>query len=283
MPRLTGMSSFFSQSLQIAESAWAEVTERVTELLPQAVVALFIFLCGLLIASLVRFLLLKFLALFAVDKLVAKTQLSRMLKEMGIHSSASEILGSLLFWLITLFALILASEALELTQVAHALTVLTRYVPKIIAAFLIIVFGMLLAKFLQTFVTQAIGRTQRGYERLAGRIVNGVVLVFVLIAALEQLEVELSLVTTNFMILLGVVLAVIGLALALGARPLLENIIACQQLQSTLRVGDRVSVDNVHGSVKGYTIASVVIDTGEHEVHIPARVFLESVFRRSSP
>ncbi len=265
----------------ILERSWTRAAESMVEIFPQALLALVIVLVGFIIALVARFLLLKLLSLFPIDKLAAKTQLESMLKSVGIRKSVSHIFGSLLFWLIVLFTLVFASEVLRLTQVANALSIVTGYLPKIIAAFLIVVVGMLLAKFLQTVVIQALGSTHIGYERTMGKAVNVIVVIFAVIAALEQLEIDLSLITTNFVILLGVGLFVAGAGLVAGSRPVLENFFAGQNVKSSLLPGDTVKILDHHGKVKSVSGTTVVLDAGGHDVLLPARLFQEHSYTRT--
>ncbi|MBU0458108.1 hypothetical protein KKF03_01515, partial [Patescibacteria group bacterium] len=220
----------------------------------------------------------KVLAFFAVDKLVAKTPLDRMLKGIGITKSASGILGLLIFWLTILLTLIFASEVVHLTQVSNALAVVTGYIPQVIAAFLIIVFGMLLAKFLQTVVVQSLSKTGIGYERSIGRSVQIVVLVFVFLAAIEQLGLNLSFVTTNVLIVVAAILLIVGLSIVLGARTVIENALLCQNIKHQIKVGQKISIGDVSGKVKEFTLAGVVIEMERGDAVVPATMFFKSTY-----
>lgn len=275
------MEDIFSQLGTLFSETWTDVADGVIAIFPQAAFAILILLLGLLIALIIRFALMKIFIFFAVDKLAAKTQLTAILKSVGLKKSVSQILGSLFFWLIVLFTLIFASQILELEQVTKALGVIASFVPKVIAAFMIVVFGMLLAKFLQTLVMQTIGRTELGYERTMGKVVNAIVIIFSIIAALEQLEIDLSLVTTNFIVLFSVMLFVAGIGGVVGGRKLLENFFAMNALRSQLAIGDSVRILTYHGTITGMTKTSVIINHEHQEVLLPATLFLSESYTRT--
>lgn len=272
------METILTRTNTLVREAALQAYEKMMDILPEALLAILIVLIGWIVASIFYRLCVRILAFFAVDKLVAKTPLDKMLKSIGLHKSASGILGLLVFWLTILVTLIFASEILNLEKVSNALEVVTRYIPQVIAAFLIVVFGMLLAKFLQTIVVQSISKTDLGYERSVGRVVQVIVLVFVFLAAVEQLGMNLSFVTTNVLIVVAAVLIIGGLGIVLGARTVLENVLLCQHLKSQIEIGKEISVGDVKGKVKLFTLSGAVIETSEGDTVVPASLFFKQTY-----
>ncbi len=273
------------QRIQIAFSdAGANAYERMTNILPETVLAIGVVLLGWVIASLMYFLCVRVLKIFAVDKLAAKTPLDRMMKSFGIQKDVSEILGLLIFWMAVLVTLIFASEILHLRQVSIALGVVTRYIPQVIAALLIVVFGMLLARFLQMLSVQAVSKSGLGYEKSVGKFVNILVLVFVFLAASEQLGFDLSFVTTNVLVILSVILLVLGFAAVLGSRSVLEGSVACWQLRRQIHKGDHIEIDGCAGTIDGFTQTGVILNMGSTTTIIPAHHFFAQRYtlKRSS-
>lgn len=272
------MNTILERTQGLLSEATTQAYQKMTEILPEALLAILIVVAGWVVASIIYRICVKILAFFAVDKLVAKTPLDRMLKSIGVSKSASEILGLLVFWLAILVTLVFASEILHLDQLSHALEVVTGYIPQVIAAFLIIVFGMLLARFLQTLVMQSLSKTDLGYERSIGRTVQTIVLVFVFLAAAEQLGLSLSFVTTNVLIVVAAVLLIGGLSVVLGARTVLENALLCQHLKRQISVGQTLSIQNLKGTVKSFTLSGVIINTSEGDTVIPATLFFTQTY-----
>jgi len=258
--------------------ASAQASEKLGEILPEAVLAIVIVVVGWLVASIVYFITVKILAFFAIDKLVGKTPLDRMLKSIGIQKSISAIIALLMFWTAVLVTLIFAAEVLELEQVSRALITVTLYIPQVIAALLIIIFGMLLAKFLQTLATQAVSRAGVGYAKSVGKAVNILVLVLVLLAASEQLGFDLAFITTNVMILLLGIALMLGIAFVIGMRTVLENMLACHQLRNHLSVGQKVRIADVEGTVKDFASAGVIIENAQGETVVPATFFFKHTY-----
>jgi hypothetical protein len=267
------MPSSFQDTRSVLTEALERAYAKLVEILPEAVLAILVVVIGLIVAAIVYFLCMRILGFFAIDKLAGKTPLERMLKRAGMKKSISQIISLLVFWMTVLFTLVFASELLRLRQVSTALGVITRYIPQVIAAVLIVILGMLLARFLQTLVHQALKHVEIGYERAIGKAVYMLILVFVLISAMEQLGFDLSFITTNLILIILTCLAILGLGLVVSSRSLLENMLSCQELRSHLTVGDTVEIDGVKGKVKEFTLTSVLLENNGATTVLPARTF----------
>lgn len=259
----------------------SSTTDKVWGLLPEILFAIVVIFVGWLAAVLVHHIVLWVLNFFAVDKLAAKTPLQSILKSVGIQKSVSEILGLLVFWLVLLLTLVIAADSLHLEQVSEGLAMITGYIPQVIASILIIVFGMLLAKFLQMVVSQGLSRMDIAYTKFVGKAVQIVVLLFVFIAAVDQLGIDLDYVLNGMITFFSVLLLMLGLGAAIGARTVLDNAVACQQVKRQLPLGSSVKIDGMNGRVIDYTLTSVVLDVDDTETVLPATHLLTHKYTQS--
>ncbi len=272
------MNAVLERFQLILSESYVSAHEKVWTLLPEIFFAIVVIFVGWLAAVLVHHIVLWVLNCFAIDKLAAKTPLQAMLKSVGIHKNISDILGWLVFWLIILLTLIVAADTLELQQVSGGLSVITNYIPQVIAALLIIVFGMLLAKFLQMLSLQALDRLDVSYKKFVGKTVQLVVLTFVFIAAIDQLGFDLQYILSGVVTIVSVGLLMLGLGTAFGARTVIDNAMSCQQLKRQLNVGDTVEIDGIKGTVKEFTLTNVVLSVGTGTTVLPAVHFLTHTY-----
>ncbi|MDP7069327.1 MAG: hypothetical protein QF815_02265, partial [Candidatus Peribacteraceae bacterium] len=228
------MNVIFQRFQLMLSDSVVSAYDTVWGILPEILFAILVIFVGWIAAVLVHHIVLWILGFFAVDKLAAKTPLQGMLKSIGIHKSISDILGWLVFWLMILLTLIVASDTLHLQQVSEGLAVITNYIPQVIAALLMIVFGMLLAKFLQMITLQTLNRMDIGYKKFVGKAVQLVVLVFVFVAAIDQLGFNLHYILNGIVTIVSVGLLMLGLGAAFGARTVIDNATSCQQLKRQL-------------------------------------------------
>jgi hypothetical protein len=275
------MDALRTRFLDLFSTAWAEATLRFSDIVPEALLAIFVVLVGWVVATILQMIVLRILRFFAIDKLAGKTPLERLLKDIGVRRGLTDILGLLIFWLAILLTLTVAADMLRLTKVSEALAVVTSFIPQAIAALLIIVFGMLLARFLQVLTRQAFVRAEIAGDRVAGKIVYIVVFVFVALAAVEQLGIGLEFVTTNAIIMAAASLLLIGIAFIVGARTLIEGWMLTQYLRHEIAVDDRIEVGGVQGMVVRITQTAVILRVESKEVVIPSKHFAEKGYTRS--
>lgn len=272
------MNAVFERFQAMLSQSIASAGEKVWTLLPEILFAIVVVFVGWLAAVLIHHIVLYILNFFAIDKLAAKTPLQTMLRSIGIHKNISDILGWLIFWMIVLLTLIVAADTLHLQQVSSGLSVVTNYIPQVIVSLLIVVFGMLLAKFLQMLTVQALTRMDISYKKFVGTAVQLVVLVFVFVAAVDQLGFNLSYVVNGLITIASVVLLMLGLGAAFGARTVLDNAIACQQLRRQLPVGTQVHIKSEQGRVAEYTLTNVILETDHGTKVLPAVDFLTHTY-----
>lgn len=274
------MNAVFQRLQLMLSETMTSASEKVWTLLPEILFAIVLVFIGWVAAVLVHHIVLWILNFFAIDKLAAKTPLNKMLKSIGIHKSISGIFGWLVFWMIILLTLIIAADTLHLQQLSDGLSMITGYIPQVLASIMIVIFGMLLAKFLQMIVTQTLSKMEISYKQYIGKAVQFVVLIFVFVAAIDQLGFNLTYILNGIVTIVSVGLLMLGLGAAFGARTVIDNATACQQLKRQLVVGDTIEVDGIKGSVKEFTLTNVVLESGGDTKVLPASHFLTHTYSK---
>ncbi len=274
------MNAVFERFQLMLSESLASAYDKVWGLLPEILFAIVVVFVGWIVAVLIHHIVLWVLNFFAIDKLAAKTPLQSILRGIGITSGPSAIIGWLVFWMVVLLTLIVAADTLQLTQVSEGLSIVTGYIPQVIVSILIVIFGMLLAKFLQMLTLQAMGKMEISYKKYVGKAVQLTVLVFVFVAAIDQLGFSLHYVLNGLVTIVSVLLLMVGIGAALGARTLIDNATACQQIRRQISLGDTVQIDGESGKVKEFTLTSVVLETAAGVKVLPAAHFLTHAYSK---
>ena len=140
------------------------------------------------------------------------------LQQGGTEKDTTDLLGWLAYALVILASLIIAFNSLGLTQVTDLLGRVMLFVPKLLVALLVLVFGSYFAR----FVGNAVASYCRGADisdgELLGRIVQYAIMAFVVLLALDHLDVGGTLIQQTFLILLAGVVVALALAFGLGGR-----------------------------------------------------------------
>jgi hypothetical protein len=184
------------------------------QFLPKLVLAIAILVAGWLIAKFLKFAIVKSLNAVNFRLVTDKAGIDGFLKQGGIKQNTIEILGLLGYWLVILAALIIAFNTLGLTIVTDLVGQVILFIPKVIVAVLILAVGFYFARLVSEAVTTYCKNVGLEDAELLGRISRYAIMVFVVLIALDQVNVGGDIIRHSFLILLaGVVLA---LALSFG-------------------------------------------------------------------
>ncbi|HAM41217.1 MAG TPA: hypothetical protein DDX89_07895 [Candidatus Omnitrophica bacterium] len=184
--------------------------------LPNVLGALFILLVGWAVAKGVEGVIVKLLKTAKLDKLADKVQLTEVLSKGGIKRKLSEVIGVIIYWLVTLVVLIATLNALQLTVAAQLLEHIVAFLPNVVAAIFILVAGIVTGAFLASTVRTAASNAGVDASRLLGQAVQAIVVIFAISAALRQLQIQL--VGEAFLIVLAAVSFGLALAFGLGCK-----------------------------------------------------------------
>jgi flagellar biosynthesis protein FliQ len=191
---------------------------QVGELLPRLVVAIIVFLAGWLLAKLVRFTVARALRAVNFNVLTERAGMDAFLRNGGIRADTTDLLALLCYWLVILAALIIGFNSLGLVYITDLLSKVVLFVPKLMVALVILAFGAYFARVVGNSVS-AYGRNIRLQDAdLLGNIARYALLTFVILIALDQVNVGGDIVRQTFLIILAGVVFAMALAFGLGGK-----------------------------------------------------------------
>jgi small-conductance mechanosensitive channel len=188
--------------------------EKIVSLLPSLVGALVILVLGWLVAKILKAALVKVLVAVRLEKLSARSGLSRFLSRGDIRHSLADILGTVFFWIVFLFFVDLAADVLQLTLISDLIDKIISFIPDLIAAVLIILIGVLLSSFFKGVIKVTASSRALAHRELLAKIVQYLIIFFAVAVALEQLGVATQILVNSVLIIVGAI--ALGLALAFG-------------------------------------------------------------------
>jgi hypothetical protein len=191
---------------------------QVGELLPRLFVAIIVFIAGWLLAKLVRFTVAKALRAVNFNVLTERAGMDGFLRNGGIRADTTDLLALLCYWLVILAALIIGFNSLGLIYITDLLGKVVLFVPKVMVALVILAFGSYFARVVGNAVC-AYGRNIHLQDAdLLGNIARYALLTFVILIALDQVNVGGDIVRQTFLIILAGVVFAIALAFGLGGK-----------------------------------------------------------------
>jgi hypothetical protein len=200
--------------LQPVQIMW----ERFVAFLPQIALAIVVVIAGWLLAKAARFAVVKALRAINFNVLTERAGLDGFLKQGGIRSDTTDVFGVLVYWLIVLAALVSAFNALGMPYVTDLLRQVVSFVPRLMVALVILAFGAYFARFVAGAVMAYCRNVGLQDGDILGRLAQYAILVFVVLIALEQMQIGGDIVRHSFLILFGGIVLALALAFGIGGQ-----------------------------------------------------------------
>ncbi|HLM78914.1 MAG TPA: hypothetical protein VK361_11055, partial [Rubrobacteraceae bacterium] len=166
---------------------------------PQVIGAIIILIIGYIVATVLQAVVSRVLQGIGFDSWMERGGIKQFFDRAETRETPATIHGKLVFWFVFIIAITMATDALGIPQVSAVLGQLVAYIPRIIAAILILILAALLANFLSSIVRGATG------SGILASVVQYAILVYAVFAAITELGIAVELTAPTFLIVLGAV------------------------------------------------------------------------------
>ena len=156
------------------------------------------------------------------NKMAEAGGLSEAMGRTGTRLDPIHAVGKLLFWMVMLVVILLASSALGLESINTMFGTMLSYIPTLVAAIVIVILGMIVGEFVRALVLASAGGVE-GVPVLA-KVAKAAVVTIAVFMAVQQLGIAEEIVTAAFTLILGAIALASGLAFGLGNRHLAGEI-----------------------------------------------------------
>ncbi|MEO7938849.1 MAG: hypothetical protein ABIR55_09515 [Burkholderiaceae bacterium] len=191
---------------------------QVAAFMPRLLIAVLVVIAGWLIAKIVRVAVIKALRAVNFNVLTERAGLDGFLKQGGVEHGTSAIVGWLAYWLVILAALLVAFNGLGLTTISELLGRVVWFVPHLLVAILVLAFGSYFARFVGGAVTTYCRNIELRDAVLLGKLAQYAIMVFVILIALDHVQIGGDIVRNSFLVILAGVVFAFALAFGLGGK-----------------------------------------------------------------
>ncbi|MBP9700411.1 hypothetical protein KBD71_03995 [Candidatus Woesebacteria bacterium] len=201
----------------VAESVSIAFTQLVT-FLPKLASALLVGMIGLFLARALRRFVINSLSRLKLSSSLEKTPVAEFLKNSEVGHTAESVAGSVVYWIFMLFVIYTVVTILGLDTASAILNRVLFYIPRVVSAILIFIFGVLLAGIAEALVKGMIKSIDPKTGRLVGKISSYLIIVLASMAAISELGIAQQFITILFTGFVVAVSLAIGLAFGLGSK-----------------------------------------------------------------
>ena len=202
------------------------ILSQIGQFLMNLLLVIIILVVGLVVSKLIKTVVVKVLRALKLDEISEKIEFESILAKGGIAYSLSELIGVVFYWLSMLVFLMVAINALGLTVAAELLNRVVLFMPHVIAAIFILVCGMFAATVLRNIVHAAASNAGIAQVGFLSKVVEIVVMAFVIFVALEQLNIGVRITELTVSIILGSIGLALALSFGLGCKDIAGKFIA---------------------------------------------------------
>lgn len=240
-------------------------------LIPRIIMAIIVLLIGLLLAWVTQKLIKKFI--LYLDRNINERLKIRLLA-VDLKNSAVFI-AKTFFWIILIISVVIVTQILGLPILTTWISGLITYVPNIIAAVVIVFFGIIVGKLVGDLTVSAASRTGISNGIQLGKFVQYNILFISIIIAIDQIGIDIQFLTIILTIVLAALLFGAALAFGLGARTSISNILGSYYAQKIYQEGNTVQIGEIEGIIIKFTPTYVLLETKSGRILIPAKDFNE--------
>lgn len=206
------------QQLDVFVASLTSFWTQLASFIPQLLAALLLLFVGWILANLARTGVIKLLDLLRFDNLADRTGIEAFLKQGHVDISLGRLMANLVYWVIIFIVIVTVANSLGLHLVAELFNKIVLYIPNVIVAILVLVFGILIARIINRLVFAYLNNIGVQGALTISTLSEYAMIIFVVFVALEQLEIGTTLLTAAFQIGFGAIGLALALAFGLGGR-----------------------------------------------------------------
>ena len=253
----------------IADSASA-ILHRLVIHLPSVLWAVVLLFLGWALGRLLRLLTIR--GAMLTETLLARFMAPRAAERLRFGRSAA-VLGTVVFWVVLLFFVTAATQVLGLQTFTDWLARLLEYLPTFAAGLLIIAVGYILSGFVGDLTHAAATRLVPSQRTMLARAAQGAILAAAILVGAEQIGIRITFLAIIAGAVFMTVAGGVAIAMSLGARGYVSNLIGAHYLRQSVAVGQRVRISGHEGRVLEVTTTGLVLEADGGRVLLPGRIF----------
>jgi len=213
------------EQLDIMLESLRQFWNQVAEVLPRLIAALILLSLGWMLAKLIRRASKRILNLLRINEISERSGIEDFLLRGDVKLTMVGILSNLAYWIVMLTVVLAVMNSLGLDAAADLFNKVILYLPNVVVAVLVLIFGAQFARLIQGLSFTYLTNIGIGAARLMSLITQYALLFFVVSVALEQLEIGGQVLVSAFQIAFGALCLALALAFGLGGRDWASGII----------------------------------------------------------
>ena len=254
--------------------------EKLTETVPSLLLGIVVIAIAWLFARLVSGGFERLLRSIRFDKFADKIKITQFLERTGIQISPSAIIGRFIYWVFVLLIISSAAETLQWVAVSTQIQRFLDYLPNLVIALVVLVFGSYLISQLRDFLRRSMTSLGISTGRVLSNVVYYVLSIMLILTALQQAKIDTSIISANLLIIISSIMFAAALSYGFASRDILSNILSGYYSKRIFLKGMLIEVNGIRGIVVDTSNVAITLKTSETEqVVIPLQQLVNSTVK----
>lgn len=248
---------------EILINTFRTLINQFVDFVPRLIGATVVLIIGVLVARMAALVVKNLLGRVGFDKIGDKLNEIDFIKQLQTEIKLSEIVAKVLYYFILLVFITAATETLGVKAISDMVLALVNFIPKVIAAAIMLQVGVLVADALKKAVVSLCQTFKIASGKLLGMIVFFFFLIITIISALGQAGINTELLESSFNLLIGGIIFAFAVGYGIASRDVMANILASFYSKNRFQEGQTIQIDDVKGQIIKIDSTSLTLQTGE--------------------
>jgi hypothetical protein len=191
---------------------------QMVAVLPKLLAAVVLIVVGGIFAKFIRKIAIRLFKLVRLDVAAERSGMEDFLLQGGVKFTTVTLLANMIYWLVIFVILLGALNIIGLEVAAELFNKIILYIPNVMIAVIVLIFGMMFAKFIQGLTFTYLTNIKIDGAELISAVARYAILLFVISMALEQLAIGGQILISAFQIAFGALCLALALAFGIGGK-----------------------------------------------------------------
>ncbi len=251
-----------------------QLLSQLGEFVPKFIGAIVLVIIGLIVARFIAGIIRKVLEKIKIDKFGEKLNEIDFIEKANLNIKISAVLSKFVYYTLLLFFLIFATEVLDMPTISALIVGLFNFIPKLIVAFIFLIFGTLLSELIRSIVEATLLSLGIPSAKIISNVLFYFLFINVIILAIAQAEINTEFLQQNISIIIAGGVFAFAIGYGLASRDVVSNFLSALYTKDKVKVGDIIELDGERGQVTLLDKTSITIASSDKKVVYPLKYLL---------
>lgn len=246
-----------------------DLADQLKIFLPNLVFTIIILVIGWIVSKIIARIIQKVLKTLKIDDLGDRLNDIDLIRKSNFTIIPSKIISKVVYYVLILMTLIVATEKLQVDAVTNLLTDFIGYLPNLLTAVIFFVIGLLVADAIRGVVLTTCESLGIPSSKVIASVVFYFIFLSVTMSALDQAKISTDFINSSLSIIIAGAVGAFALGYGLASKKMMANFLASFYTKGRFIIGDIVTVEGTKGEIIEMDNSSFVLKTENSKMVFP--------------